>query len=268
VTPSAVGALYDALQAFEGPRRGGGAYPIHKRITFPGTEQEDVYEWLGDQLALRSTDRVLDVGCGVGFGTIRLAERGVAQATGLTISEGELDRASRAASRSRRADAIAFLEGSFDQLPCGTFDVIVAVESLKHSSDLGATLSGLREALAPGGRLVVVEDVFDGDPSCASARRVVSDWLLTTLYREGDYAAALSPAACRVIDLTVGVLPSSRFALAGKLGALNLALSWQGPSRAAALRAFRGGLHLEKLYAASMVRYVAMFWSKDDAGPR
>lgn len=268
MTLSAVGTLYDALQAFEGPRRGAGAYPIHKRITFPGTKQEDVYDWLGDQLALRSSDRVLDVGCGVGFGTIRLAERGVARATGLTVSRCELDWATRAASRSRRADAIQFIEGSFDRLPHSAFDVIVAVESLKHSTDLGGTLCALHEALVPGGRLVVVEDVFDGDPSCASARRVVDDWLLTTLYREADYAAVLSPPTCRLVDLTSGVRPSGRLALAGKLTALSLALPWLGPSRAAALRAFRGGLHLERLYAMGMMRYVAMFSAKVGSEPR
>ena len=268
MSSSAVGALYDALQAFERRRGGPGAYPIHKRVTFSGTQHEDVYEWLGDQLGLLSTDRVLDVGCGVGFGTIHLAERGVARATGISISRRELDRASRSASWSARADVIEFLERSFDRLPHGPFDVIVAVESLKHGDDLGRAMRALHGALAPGGRLVVVEDVFEGDPWCASARRVVSDWLLTALYREADYSAALSPAECRVVDLTAGVRPGGRLALAAKLAALNVALPWQSPSAAAALRAFRGGIHLEKLYASGMMRYVAMFWSKTGAEPR
>lgn len=260
MTTSAVGELYDALQAFEGRRRGRGAYPVHKRITISATKQEDIYDWLGDRLDLRSTDRVLDVGCGVGFGTMRLAERGVAHATGLTISRRELERATLAASRSRHAAALDFLEGSFDRLPRGPFDVIVAVESLKHSSNLGRTLTGLREALAPGGRLVVVEDVFDGDASSPSAGVVVRDWLLEALYREADYIGALSPAPCRVVDLTVGVRHSAPLALAAKLAGLALALPCQGTSSAAALRAFRGGLHLERLYAAGAMRYLAMFW--------
>jgi SAM-dependent methyltransferase len=261
VSTSSVAALYDALLAFEERRRGGNAYPIHKRIAI--ASHPDVYEWLADELALRSSDRVLDVGCGVGFGTIRLAERGVAQVTGLTISQAELDRASRAASGSARAAAISFVEGSFDQPPRGTFDVIVAVESLKHSGDLSRTLQGLREALAPGGRLVVVEDVYDGDPSTLSAQRVISDWLLTTLYRLSDYTVDMSP--CRLVDLSAGVQPSGRLALATKLAALGLALPWAGPTRGAALRAFRGGLHLERLYAAGIMRYVAMFFAKPAA---
>jgi SAM-dependent methyltransferase len=262
----AVAALYDALQSYEGGRRGGGAYPVHKRLRLSRSRHGDVYDWLGDRLALRSTDRVLDVGCGVGFGTIRLAERGVAGVTGLTISGRELEHAARAGARSARAESIDFLEGSFDRLPHGPFDVIVAVESLKHSDDLRCTLGGLYGALAPGGRMVVVDDVFEGDPSCASARSVVRDWHLATLYAEADHASALSPAACRMVDLTSGVRPGGRVLSAGKLAALNVALLREGPS-AAAFRAFRGGIHLERLYAAGMMRYVAMFWSKASGEP-
>jgi len=260
VSSSTVGALYDALLAFEERRRGGDAYPIHKRIAIAETKHEDIYEWLADQLALRTTDRVLDVGCGVGFGTIRLAERGVAHVTGLTVSKAELERASRATARSRRADAITIVERSFDRPPSGAFDVIIAVESLKHSDDPSGTLRGLYEALAPGGRLVVVEDVFDGDPTSPSAQRLVADWLLTSLHQESDYMAVLAPN--RVVDLTGGIRPSGRLALAMKLAALNVALPWVGSTRGAALRALRGGLHLERLYAAGMMRYVAMFFSK------
>lgn len=263
MTPSSVGALYDALLTCESPRRGDQAYPVHKRLRFVETQHEDIYDWVSDRLELRSTDRVLDVGCGVGFGTIRLAERGVARATGLTISQRELIWAARAASRSTRSDDIEFLYGSFDELPRAAFDVVVAVESLKHSPDLDVTLRAVRGSLAPGGRLVIVEDVFGGAPGSASARGVASDWSLTRLYREADYVEALGDAGCRAVDLTAAVRRSGAFALAGKLGALNMAMLCQGPTRAVALRAFRGGLHLEKLYAVGAMRYLAFFSSMD-----
>jgi SAM-dependent methyltransferase len=257
-----VGALYDALLAFEGGRRAEAPYPVHKPIVFPATNHDDVYEWLADELHLKATDRVLDIGCGVGFGTLRLSDRGVAHSTGLTISHAEAQRAARSASRCHRPHAIAFVEGSFDRPPEGTFDVIVAVESLKHSSDLGGTLRALDQVLAPGGRLAVVEDLFEGDSTCASARRVVGDWLLAKLYGQADYVAALPSASWRVIDLTAGVRRSPQVVLAGKLAALNLALAPPASPHSAALRAFRGGLHLERLYAAGMMRYAALFATK------
>ncbi len=263
MTPSSVGALWDALLAFESRRRGDRAYPVHKRLRFVEPRHDDVYDWVADRLQLRSTDRVLDVGCGVGFGTIRLAERGVAHATGITISQRELTWAVRAASRSHRSGDIEFRCGSFDELPRAAFDVVVGVESLKHSPDLHVTLRAILASLAPGGRLVIVEDVFDGDPRCASALGVARDWLLADLYREADYVAVFGDTGCRVVDLTAAVSRSGSLMLAGKLGALNAALRYQVPKRAAVLRAFRGGLHLERLYSAGAMRYLAFFYSKD-----
>lgn len=256
---AAVSALYDALQVFEGRRRGARAYPIHKRLDLADSRHDDVYEWVGDQLELQGTDRLLDVGCGVGFGTIRLAERGVERATGITISPRELEFASEAATRSPRAKAIEFLERSFDRPPPGPFDVITAVESLQHATDLPRALRALYETLAPGGRLGVVADLFDGDPQCSRARRLVSDWHLPGLYGEADYTAALPLAPRRVVDLSAGVHLTARLARGVRLAALNVALLVRATPAA---RAFRGGVHLEALYATGQMRYMAMFWSK------
>jgi cyclopropane fatty-acyl-phospholipid synthase-like methyltransferase len=213
-------------------------------------------------LCLCATDRVLDLGCGVGFGTIRMAERGVGRVTGLTISPSELRRATRAAATSASAGAIELIEGSFDRLPREAFDAIVAVESLKHSVDLSCTLQAVYRALVPGGRLAIVEDVFNGDPGCSTARALACDWLLTRLYDEADYACALPQATWRVVDVTAGVRFGGRLMRTLRAAALRGGLSWAGPSRAVALRAFRGGLQLEKLYAAGMMRYVGMFARK------
>ena len=254
--------LYDALQAFEARARGQDAYPVHKRLRLSEAQHEDVYDWVADQLRLRPTDRVLDVGCGVGFGTIRLAERGAARVTGVTISQRELAWAERAASRSPRSEVVDFQCRSFDRLPREAFDVVVAVESLKHSADLAVTLRAIRDSMAPGGRVVIVEDVFVGDSGGASARRVVMDWALARLYREADYAAAMDGLARRVVDLTGAVRRSNPIVLAARLGALNAALLLRPREHGPALRAFRGGLHLERLYAADAMRYKAFFGTK------
>lgn len=262
MTIPTVGELYDALHAFEAGRRGVGAYPVHKRLQLDAPH-EDIYDWLAEQLALGDADRVLDAGCGVGFGTLRLAAHGVARATGITLSRREAARASEVAARSAVATRVEFHCGSFDRLAVGAFDAVIAVESLKHSADLAASVRALRAALAAGGRLAVVEDVFDGDQDCARARRVASDWLLPRLYTERDYRALLG--AVRVVDLTPAVRRRSRVALAARAAALGSVLPWLPPARAAAWRAFRGGLHLEKLYAAGLVRYLAFVTSRTAA---
>jgi SAM-dependent methyltransferase len=258
MTVSPVAVLYDALEAFEGPYRGGGSYPVHKRLRLDGGEHDDIYDWAAEQLHLRSSDRVLDAGCGVGFGTIRLAERGVTRVAGISISELECARATRAASE-LRLDVIEFRCASLDQLPPDAFDAIIAIESLKHSTDLDATLRTLRAALKHGGRLLIVDDVFHGDRTSRSARHITADWSLTKLYSENDYLAALG-GTCQVTDLTARVRWSRKVILAAKLGVVNVALFWRQPARSLALRAFRSGLHLERLYARREMSYTAFHY--------
>jgi len=257
-----VAELYDALHAFEARRRGNGAYPVHKRLRLDATASVDIYDWVADRLDLRSDDRVLDVGCGVGFGTLRMAKRGVAQATGITVSHRELSRAREAALRSPSPAGVTFELGSFDRLPGRSFDVVVAVESVKHSPALDVTLQSILESMAPGGRGVIVEDLLVGDPKLADARRVAEDWLLSRLYTEADYTDVLGGRLGPVVDLTPAVRWRGRLTLAAELTAARTVSLWPTKKHAAAMRAFRGGLHLERLYATGAMRYKALFFTK------
>ena len=255
---STVSALYDALFTFEERHRGPGAYPVHKRLSFPDGQYADVYDWIAHELAVGAGDHVLDVGCGVGFGTIRLVERGAGHATGITISPRELARARAASSFTRHVRDVDFLHGSFDGLPRRAFDVAVAVESLKHSAELGTTVRAVLGSVVRPGRAVFVDDVFFGDPLGADAGRVAEDWMLTRLYTLDDYVDALDDTAFRVVDLTSTVPRRPRPVLALRLALLKAAAWWSGSrSRPTALRAFRGGIHLERLYARGAMRYLA-----------
>jgi hypothetical protein len=71
-----------------------------------------------------------------------------------------------------------------------------------------------------------------------------------------------------VVDLTAGVHSSAAVSLGAKLAVLNAVLPFRRGARAAALRAFRGGLHLERLYAAGAMRYLAFFYSHEGMEPR
>ena len=87
-------------------------------------------------------------------------------------------------------------------MPGGRFDLIVAVESLKHSPDIDVTLARLREALRPGGRIVIVDDFFRGDDDDRTARDLVANWELVGLHRAETYTSALGEDRCTCDDLT------------------------------------------------------------------
>lgn len=92
--------------------------------------------------------RVLDVGCGVGMYTRRLAEAG-ASATGL-----EVDWPRAVEARERGLNVVAAFG---EDLPFGdaSFDAILSHEVLEHVADDRACMAEIARILAPGGRAAV-----------------------------------------------------------------------------------------------------------------
>ena len=96
--------------------------------------------------------RLLDLGCGTGQLTSRLAARfPPARVVGCDFSAGMLD---RAGSRGR---AIDLVQSDAGDLPfaAGSFDVVVSTEAFHWFPDQGAALAECFRVLRPGGRLLI-----------------------------------------------------------------------------------------------------------------
>jgi SAM-dependent methyltransferase len=182
--------------------------------------------------------------------------------TGISVSEREVASARRAAIDAKLGDRVEFSCASFDDLPRATYDLIVAVESLKHSSDLPRSVRSMLGALKRGGTLVVVDDCYDGRGSGAVERQLIADWELTKLYGEPDFVAPLGAVPRRVVDLSEGVRRRGRLSIALRLLGVELARLFVGERVDRALRAFRGGLRLEQLYGDGAMTYKAIFASE------
>ena len=128
-------------------------------------------EFVADALAERGVDpeRLLEVGCGTGEHTRRLAARGI-DVTAIDPHEGMLGvaREKRAAAGFSDSDVRGTVEFRGTGLPepdlgdVGPFDAVVAVRGVVNHlapSDLDPALAALRDRLRPGGALV-----FDNSP--------------------------------------------------------------------------------------------------------
>jgi SAM-dependent methyltransferase len=250
--------LYDALYEFEACRRGLLAYPVHKTLVSGTARPEDIYEWIAERVGPAKVRHLLDAGCGVGYGSLLLARRLGCRVTGVSVSEREVARAREAALDAKLDHRLEFKLASFDDLPCATYDLIVAVESLKHSSDLPCSVRSMLAALKPGGTLVIVDDCYDSRRREAVERQLTADWALTKLYGERDFVAALGASPCTVVDLSDRVPRSGRSWIALRLLGVELARLFVGERADRALRAFRGGLRLEQLYAERAMTYKAI----------
>jgi ubiquinone/menaquinone biosynthesis C-methylase UbiE len=112
-------------------------------------EESHVARMLGNVTGLS----ILDVGCGTGRHSIRLANSG-ARVTGLDFSTGMLGRARSKAG----AESVTFLEHDIAQsfpFDAGTFDRVLCCLVLDHVVDLPRFFAELRRVCRPEGFVVV-----------------------------------------------------------------------------------------------------------------
>lgn len=113
--------------------------------------------------------RVLDLGCGTGYGAPELRAGGAASVVGIDRDPRLVRYATR---RFGRQAGVEFRAADPEALPAGlapgpghpgTFELILALGLLPRLADPGRALDDLRERLAPGGVLVVsLPPILDG----------------------------------------------------------------------------------------------------------
>jgi SAM-dependent methyltransferase len=133
-------------------------------------------------------ERAVDLGCGTGHHALMLAPR-YHHVLAVDISTPMLNLA-----RDRRSRPnITYQERDLRTVhpdTDGTFDLILSTHALHHVDDLDQTLLGIRELCAPGGRVVLVDNVA---PTPAVPRR----WFVRQAVRTlaGDLLRRRRPAA-------------------------------------------------------------------------
>lgn len=231
-----------------------------------------------DDLALQAANlppdpRVLDAGCGLGGTVFRWYEKVGGTYEGITLSQVEVDMASREARRRGLSSQCRFFRRSYDEPPAGSYDAVVAIESLIHSENIFRTVEHLCGVLRPGGRLVMVDDVVrDGDNGVPgdTLDGLRKFWHLTAIPSEETVREAFSLNGLNLVeetDLTTRIqLDHSRY-LSMKdvmIGMIQLVLpvGWvRGVGTA-----YRGGVALQRLYGEGKARYKMFVGEKGRRG--
>lgn len=126
-------------------------------------EQDMFIDWLG----LSDTHHLLDVACGSGAPTLRIAEKTGCRITGIdlhdqAIANAQSDAAKRGlASRARfvRADGAEPLP--FDD---AEFDAVMCIDAINHLPDRGRVLRDWWRVLRPGGALLFTDPIVVTGP--------------------------------------------------------------------------------------------------------
>ena len=118
-------------------------------------------------VTLGGSERVLDVGTGVGAVAIALAPH-VAEVTGVDVVPEVLDQARELA---RGVENVRFAEADAGRLPfpVGAFDLVTCVRTLHHVARPELVVAELARVVRPGGRILVVDQLAPPDPVAAAA---------------------------------------------------------------------------------------------------
>jgi ubiquinone/menaquinone biosynthesis C-methylase UbiE len=129
-----------------------------------GDEMEDHHSDITEQtlalMDIQPGDRILDLGCGTGWASRRMARVAVAgEVVGLDVADEMLRRAREASSSSKN---IRYVWGSAEKIPAADnyFGKVLSVESFYYYADQGKALDELRRVMAPGAKLFILINLY------------------------------------------------------------------------------------------------------------
>lgn len=166
--------------------------------------------------------RVLDLGCGTGYGSARLAGSSSAEVVGVDLDRRNVRFARRRFGRPGPSGSgtLRFVAADAQALPedLGSFGLIVASNVLEHLTYVDRALDGLARRLEPTGTLVAVVPPITDDSSLAEneknpyhrsnlrvdewRRRLEARFEEVSTYRQLPPVAAEGGAAARPLDFT------------------------------------------------------------------
>ena len=129
-----------------------------------GDEMEDHHSDITDQtialMNIQPTDRILDLGCGTGWASRRLARMaGAGEVVGLDVADEMLHRAEEASSGFNN---IRYVWGSAENIPAldGLFTKVLSVESFYYYADQNKALRELKRVMAPEAQLFILINLY------------------------------------------------------------------------------------------------------------
>lgn len=175
--------------------------------------------FLANAVKIKSTDYILDAGCGVGGSAIWIAKNYGSRVVGITISRSQIERARINAEKFGVEKLTQFYEMDYHStnFPDATFDVVWAIESLCHSPDKLRLFKECYRILKPGGRLVVADGFQKNKATNSQDQKIFNDFIYglavyqTTFWDE--FRDGLVAAGFRNIqrwDKTEVIIPSAK----------------------------------------------------------
>src|SRR2546423_6951838 len=169
---------------------------------------------LASHLGIRSGQRILDAGCGVGGSAIWLAKTYDVEVVGITPVASQVARARRYAQEHSVADRVSFEQQDYTHTTFSdaSFDVVWAMESLCHAPDKRLVLAEAKRLLRPDGWLGMVEYMRTSRPytenDAALLHSWLSGWAIPDLAAAQEWLGGIQELGVQNLQL-IGITPNA-----------------------------------------------------------
>src|SRR6266849_3055085 len=167
-----------------------------------GDEMEDHHSDITDQtlglMNIHASDRILDLGCGTGWASRRMARLTTAgEVVGLDVADEMLHRAEEASSGFKN---IRYVWGSAEKIPVpdGFFTKVLSVESFYYYADQGKALKELHRVMAPETQMFILINLYRDNHY--SLRWVTELKVPVQAHSEAEYISLLRKHGFRYVE--------------------------------------------------------------------
>lgn len=172
----------------------------------PAVAQVQLTDTLAQMAGIVAGDEVVDVGCGMGGSSIRLAKEYGASVTGVTLSPVQARWAATSAFFKGARKRTRFMAHDAEQVQFvpETFDVLWSIECTEHLFDKPAFFKKAIDWLRPGGRLAICV-WFEGEDTTRPGHRELCEevcrrFVCPSLGTPKDYVSWIEPHGMEVIE--------------------------------------------------------------------
>ena len=167
---------------------------------------------------IKSKDRVLDAGCGIGGSSIWIAKNLEAEVTGLNVHEGQLKIARYLSKKNKVESLVKFVKGDFTDtgFPDSYFDAVFGLESICYAENKKDFLKETRRILKNNGRMVIADGFLKKENLEINEKKEMEKWLdgwyVPNLAGINEFRIYLEELGFKNIefrDITENVMPSS-----------------------------------------------------------
>jgi len=215
ISPEFVGQYYDQTSQFfellSSANIHYGYWPEGEKELPLADAQEKLTEMMLQRMPLKAGQHLIDVGCGLGRPSMRLARETGCKVTGITVSQVQVDEANQRAGASGLGERAIFKNADAMAMPFedASFDAAWAIESLLHMPDRQQVIREMKRVVVPGGRIAIADMIARAPMTDDEAAFIRSTFLLQSAISLDAYQSLLKESGLEVeevVDISLNTM--------------------------------------------------------------